>query len=295
MGILIDRDTKLLTIGLTGKQGSFHSLQLRDYGTNLIGGVTPGKGGTVHEGFPVFNTVDLAVRKTGANAALIVVPPHEAADAILECIDSNIELIVTVTEGIPLHDMLKVKTALSRSTSRLVGPNSPGIITPGESKVGIMPGHIFMPGKVGVISRSGTLTYEAVYQLTKREIGQSSCVGIGGDYLIGTDFIDCLKLFSLDEGTEAVVMIGERGGTVENEAAQWIKNNFSKPVISLIAGVDQGKAVSYGHSGAGILVEDEEELATAKIKLLEESGISVAKTVSEIGEKVAEVLQKGGR
>ncbi|MBT6324771.1 MAG: succinate--CoA ligase subunit alpha, partial [Bdellovibrionales bacterium] len=250
MAILVDRNTKLITVGFTGKQGTFHSLQSRDYGTNFVGGVTPGKGGLVHEGFPVFNTIHEAVNKTDANAAMIFVPPRFAADSILECIDAKLPLIICITEGIPILDMVKVKKALLNSSSRLIGPNCPGIITPGECKIGIMPGHIHMPGKVGVISRSGTLTYEAVYQLTQREIGQSTCIGIGGDPVSGTSFIDLLELFECDSETEAVIMIGEIGGSAETEAARWIKKNMTKPVVSFIAGASAPAGKRMGHAAA---------------------------------------------
>jgi succinyl-CoA synthetase alpha subunit len=236
MAILVNRDTRLITVGVTGKQGTFHTLQSRDYGTNVVGGVTPGKGGMTHEGIPVYNSIKEAKEQTDCNAAMIFVPPPFAADSILECIDAGIPLIIAITEGIPVLDMVKVKAAIQGSNSRLIGPNCPGIITPGECKIGIMPGHIHMPGNVGVISRSGTLTYEAVYQLTQREIGQSTCVGIGGDPVNGTNFIDCLELFENDPDTEAVIMIGEIGGSAETDAGRWIEKNMTKPVVSFIAG-----------------------------------------------------------
>lgn len=289
MAILINRDTKLITVGFTGKQGTFHSLQSRDYGTNFVGGVTPGKGGTVHEGFPVFNTVREAVDKTGANAAMIMVPPPFAADAILECIDSEMPLIIAITEGIPILDMIKVKGALKASKSRLIGPNCPGIITPGECKIGIMPGHIHMPGKVGVISRSGTLTYEAVFQLTQRDIGQSTCVGIGGDPVNGTNFIDVLELFEKDPNTEAVIMIGEIGGSAEAEAARWIQKNMTKPVVSFIAGASAPAGKRMGHAGA--LISGGDDTAEAKFKILAECGITVCRSPAELGEKMEAVLK----
>jgi len=289
MAILINRDTKLITIGFTGKQGTFHSLQSRDYGTNFVGGVTPGKGGTIHEGFPVFNTVAEAVAKTGANAAMIFVPPPFAADSILECIDVGMPLVIAITEGIPITDMVKVKGALRESHTRLIGPNCPGVITPGECKIGIMPGHIHMPGKVGVISRSGTLTYEAVYQLTQREIGQSTCVGIGGDPVNGTNFIDMLELFEADPETEAVIMIGEIGGTAETDAARWIQKNMTKPVVSFIAGASAPKGKRMGHAGA--IISGGDDTAEAKFKVLEECGVAIARSPAELGKKVEEVLK----
>ncbi|MBL7663959.1 MAG: succinate--CoA ligase subunit alpha [Bacteriovoracaceae bacterium] len=288
MAILVGRDTKLITIGLTGKQGTFHTLQSRDYGTKVVGGVTPGKGGIKHEGIPVYNTVADAVGETEANAAMVFVPPAFAADSILECIEMEMPLVIAITEGIPILDMIKIKAALQNSKTRLIGPNCPGIITPGECKIGIMPGHIHMPGRVGVISRSGTLTYEAVYQLTQREIGQSTCVGIGGDPVNGTNFIDCLKLFEKDKDTDAVIMIGEIGGSAETEAARWIKQNFSKPVVSFIAGASAPKGKRMGHAGA--IISGGDDTAEAKFRILQECGVTIARSPAELGEKVAEVL-----
>lgn len=290
MAILVGRDTKLVTVGFTGKQGTFHSLQSRDYGTNFVGGVTPGKGGTVHEGFPVFNTMKEAVEKTGANAAMIFVPPPFAADSILECIDVGVPLIIAITEGIPIVDMIKVKSALKGSKSRLIGPNCPGIITPGECKIGIMPGHIHMPGKVGVISRSGTLTYEAVYQLTQREIGQSTCVGIGGDPVNGTNFIDMLELFEKDKDTEAVIMIGEIGGNAETDAARWIQKHMTKPVVSFIAGASAPAGKRMGHAGA--IISGGDDTAEAKFRILEQCGVTVARSPAELGETMERILKE---
>jgi succinyl-CoA synthetase alpha subunit len=290
MAILVGRDTKLITVGYTGKQGTFHSLQSRDYGTNFVGGVTPGKGGMMHEGFPVFNTINEAIEKTEANAAMIFVPPPFAADSILECIDAEMPLVIAITEGIPINDMVKVKAALRGSKTRLIGPNCPGIITPGECKIGIMPGHIHMPGKVGVISRSGTLTYEAVYQLTQREIGQSTCVGIGGDPVNGTDFIDMLELFEKDPDTEAVIMIGEIGGSAETDAGRWIQKNMTKPVVSFIAGASAPPGKRMGHAGA--IISGGDDTADAKFRILEECGVTIARSPAELGQKVEEVLKK---
>lgn len=288
MAILVNRDSKLLTVGFTGKQGTFHSLQSRDYGTNFVGGVTPGKGGKIHEGFPVFNSVIEGVAKTEANVAMIFVPPVAAADAILECVDANVPLIVAITEGIPIKDMIKVKEVVRHSNSRLIGPNCPGIITPGECKVGIMPGHIHMPGKVGVISRSGTLTYEAVYQLTQREIGQSTCVGIGGDPVGGMNFIDVLTLFEQDPDTNAVIMIGEIGGSAETDAARWIQKNMTKPVVSFIAGASAPAGKRMGHAGA--IISGGDETAQAKYKILEECGLIIARSPADMGEKMFQTL-----
>ncbi|MBF0297588.1 MAG: succinate--CoA ligase subunit alpha [Oligoflexia bacterium] len=289
MSILVSRETKLITIGYTGKQGTFHSIQSRDYGTNFMGGVTPGKGGKIHEGHPVFNTVYGAVNKTGANAAMIFVPPAAAADSILECVDSEIPLIICITEGIPIQDMVKVKDVLKKSKSKLIGPNCPGIITPGECKIGIMPGHIHMPGKVGVISRSGTLTYEAVYQLTKREIGQSTCIGIGGDPINGMNFIDLLELFEKDPGTESVIMIGEIGGNAEIDAAHWIKGHMTKPVVSFIAGASAPIGKRMGHAGA--IISGGNDTADVKFKILENYGINVVRSPARLGEVMEKLLK----
>jgi succinyl-CoA synthetase alpha subunit len=289
MAILINRETKLITVGYTGKQGTFHSLQSRDYGTQFMGGVTPGKGGTKHEGFPVFNTAYEAVAKTGANAAMIFVPPPFAADSILECADAGIPLVICITEGIPIIDMIKVKQALKGFCTRLIGPNCPGVITPGECKIGIMPGHIHMPGNVGVVSRSGTLTYEAVFQLTHREIGQSTCVGIGGDPVNGTNFIDVLSLFEKDPNTAGVVMIGEIGGSAEADAARWIQKNMSKPVVSFIAGASAPAGKRMGHAGA--LISGGDDTAEAKFRILSECGVTIARSPAEIGEKMEKALK----
>jgi succinyl-CoA synthetase alpha subunit len=291
MAIWVNENTRLICQGITGATGSFHCKQMMEYGTNLVGGVTPGKGGLMFEDqVPVFNTVAEAVRETGANASVIYVPPPFAADAILEAIGAGIELIVTITEGIPVMDMIKVKAALKDSTSRLIGPNCPGIISPGKCKIGIMPGHIHLEGKVGVVSKSGTLTYEAVGQLTALGIGQSTCVGIGGDPVNGTDFIDVLKAFNEDENTEAVIMIGEIGGNAEENAAAWIKENMNKPVAGFIAGVTAPPGRRMGHAGA--IISGGKGSAADKIAAMQEAGIVVAETPAGMGEALLKAMGK---
>ena len=293
MSIWVGKQTRLLVQGLTGREGTFHALACRDYGTQVVAGVTPGKGGTTHEGIPVFDTVADAVRETGANASMIFVPPPFAADAIVEAADSGVALIACITEGIPINDMIRAKGALARLAAdgravRLIGPNCPGIITPGECKIGIMPGRIHRPGTVGVISRSGTLTYEAVDQLTHLSLGQSTVIGIGGDPVNGTSFIDCLAAFKDDAGTEAVVLIGEIGGMAEEEAACWVAGNLKKPVVSFIAGQTAPPGRRMGHAGA--IIAGGSGTAAAKMKALEAAGISVVRSPADIGAKVKEVL-----
>ena len=294
MAIWVNENTRLICQGITGSAGSFHCKQMMEYGTNLVGGVTPGKGGTMFEGsVPVFNTVKEAVAETGANASVIYVPPPFAADAILEAIGAGVELIVTITEGIPVMDMIKVKAALNNSKSRLIGPNCPGIISPGSCKIGIMPGHIHLPGKVGVVSKSGTLTYEAVGQLTALNIGQSTCVGIGGDPVNGTNFIDVLKAFEEDEGTEAVIMIGEIGGNAEQDASAWIAENMTKPVAGFIAGVTAPPGRRMGHAGA--IISGGKGTAEEKIAAMRAAGIEVAETPADMGAALVRAMERASK
>ena len=288
MSVLIDNNTKLLVQGITGSQGMLHTRGCRDYGTNVVSGVTPGKGGQDFEGVPIYNTVQDAVKATGANASMILVPPPFAADAIMEAADAEIPLIVAITEGVPVLDMVSAVSFVYQKGSRLIGPNCPGIITPGQIKIGIMPGSIHKTGQVGVVSRSGTLTYEAVGQLTRVGLGQSTCIGIGGDPVNGTNFIDCLKLFQEDPQTEAIVMIGEIGGDAEELAAAYAKDNVSKPIVSFIAGQTAPPGRRMGHAGA--IISGGHGTAAEKMNALEAAGIHVVKTPAEIGEKMLEVL-----
>ena len=288
MSVLVDKNTRVICQGFTGRQGTFHSQGALDYGTKLVGGVTPGKGGTKHLGLPVFDRVETAVKETGAEASVIYVPPAFAMDSILEAVSAKIKTIVCITEGIPVLDMLKVKAVLKNSSSRLIGPNCPGIITPGECKIGIMPGYIHKPGSIGVLSRSGTLTYEAVWQLTQLGLGQSTCIGIGGDPIQGTDFVSALKLFKEDTDTQAVVMIGEIGGSAEEEAAEYIHKEFKKPVVAFIAGVSAPKGKRMGHAGA--IVSGGQGTAQAKLSALKKAGCHIVDSPTEIGEKVKQVL-----
>jgi succinyl-CoA synthetase alpha subunit len=288
MSVLVDKNTKLVVQGLTGKEGTFHAKACAEYGTKIVGGVTPGKGGSTHEGWPIFNTVQEAVDKTGANTSVIFVPPPYAADAIMEAADAEIDLIVCITEGIPTNDMVRVWEYMQTRRSRLIGPNCPGIISPGKCKIGIMPGNIHREGSVGIVSRSGTLTYEAVYQLTVRGIGQSTAIGIGGDPIIGTNFVDALELFNKDPQTEAIVMIGEIGGNAEETAAEYIRAHVKKPVVSFIAGQTAPPGRRMGHAGA--IISGGKGTAAEKIAALEAAGIRVAKSPADIGERVMEVI-----
>jgi succinyl-CoA synthetase alpha subunit len=288
MSILVNKNTRVLTQGITGATGQFHTRACREYGTQMVGGVVPGKGGTDFEGIPIFDTVEQARKETRANATVIYVPPPFAADAILEAVAAGIELVICITEGIPVLDMVKVKHYLKDSKSRLIGPNCPGVITPGECKIGIMPGYIHKPGRVGVISRSGTLTYEAVHQLTQLGIGQSTCVGIGGDPIIGTNQIDVLELFNQDAGTDAVIFIGEIGGTAEEEAADYIKQNFKKPVVAFIAGQTAPKGRRMGHAGA--IISGGHGGAADKIAALKTAGIDVAMSPADLGSTMKTAL-----
>jgi succinyl-CoA synthetase alpha subunit len=290
MSVLVDKNTRVVTQGITGKTGQFHTRMCREYGTQMVAGVTPGKGGQDFEGIPLYDTVHEAKKQAGANVSIIYVPPPFAADAIMEAVDADLDLVICITEGIPVLDMLKVATFMEGKRTRLIGPNCPGVITPGQCKLGIMPGHIHKPGRIGVVSRSGTLTYEAVFQLTGLGMGQSTCIGIGGDPLNGTNFIDCLKLFKDDADTDAIVMIGEIGGSAEVEAANWIKANLKKPVVSFIAGATAPAGRRMGHAGA--IISGGDDTAEAKFKALSAAGVHIVRSPHEIGAKMQEVLGK---
>ncbi|WII72744.1 succinate--CoA ligase subunit alpha [Bdellovibrio sp. 22V] len=289
MAILINKDTKVICQGFTGAQGTFHSEQAIAYGTKMVGGVTPGKGGTTHIGLPVFNTVHDAKEKTGCNASVIFVPPPFAADSIMEAVDAELDLVICITEGIPVLDMVKVKKFMQGKKTRLVGPNCPGVITPGECKIGIMPGHIHKPGRIGVLSRSGTLTYEAVGQLTALGLGQSTCVGIGGDPVNGTNFIDVLEMYNKDKDTDAVIMIGEIGGSAEEEAAEYIKREFKKPVTAFIAGAAAPKGKRMGHAGA--IISGGKGTAEAKFEALLSAGCKISRSPAEMGITLKSMLK----
>jgi succinyl-CoA synthetase alpha subunit len=289
MAVLLDKNTRLIVQGLTGREGTFHAKQAQAYGTAVVGGVTPGKGGTTHEGWPIFNTVRDAVEKTGANASVIFVPPPFAADAIMEAADAGIALIVAITEGIPVIDMMKAMTFLDGKPSRLIGPNCPGIISPGKGKAGIIPHNIVREGRIGIVSKSGTLTYEAIHQLTRVGMGQTTCIGIGGDPLIGTSFIDALGLFQADPETDAVIMIGEIGGSAEEDAAAWIKQNFKKPVVGFIAGQTAPPGRRMGHAGA--IISGGQGTAVEKMAALSSAGVRVVKSPADMGMALKEILQ----
>ena len=288
MSVLVDKSTRLVVQGITGKEGTFHTKQMVEYGTNVVGGVTPGKGGTTHEGIPVFNTVADAVKEAGANASVIYVPPSFAADAVMESADAGIPVVVCITEGIPTLDMVKVREYLRDRPTRLIGPNCPGIISPGKCKIGIMPGHIHREGNIGVVSRSGTLTYEAVGQLTALGLGQSSAIGIGGDPIVGTTHVDALRLFQDDEETVGIVMIGEIGGSAEEEAAAFAKENVTKPIVAFIAGQTAPPGRRMGHAGA--IIAGGKGTAAEKMKALTEAGIHVVQSPADIGQAIKEVL-----
>jgi succinyl-CoA synthetase alpha subunit len=292
MSVLVDRTTRVLVQGITGREGAFHALRCKEYGTQVVGGVTPGKGGTTHEGFPVWNTVAEATRATGADCALIFVPPPAAADAILEAADADVPLIVCITEGVPVADMVRVKSLVARSRSRLIGPNCPGLITPDQAKIGIMPGHIHRAGPVGVVSRSGTLTYEVVHQLTRLGLGQSTCVGIGGDPVNGTSFVDVLRLFEADPETRAIMMIGEIGGTAEEEAAAFVKAHVRKPVVGFICGQTAPPGRRMGHAGA--IIAGGKGTAAEKMRAMEAAGITTVKSPADMGATVARVVGAKG-
>ena len=290
MSVLVDKNSRVIVQGITGKEGTYHTTQMIEYGTNVVGGVTPGKGGTTHLDRPLFNTVKEAVEKTKANVSIIFVPPQFAADAIMEAADAGIPLIIAITEGIPIADMIKAKAYLQNKSSRLIGPNCPGVITPGEAKVGIMPGFIHNQGTIGVVSRSGTLTYETVDQISKAGMGQSTCIGIGGDPIIGTSILEAVQLLMNDPATEGIIMIGEIGGTMETDAAYWIKKHGTKPVVGFIAGVTAPKGRKMGHAGA--IVGGSQESAAAKIQILKECGIHVSESPALIGETMIQALKK---